>query len=262
VVEKPFTIQSAEARSLISLANSQGKVLSVYHNRRYVSDYLTIKQIIKNGLLGEVHDFEAHYDRYRPEQRPHAWKEAPEEGSGILYDLGSHLFDQALQLFGKPNDITATVKMQRPHAKAVDYFDVRMDYGFLIVTLKAGMLVREQGPRYLIHGTLGSFIKYGEDPQEAALRAGKIPVGNDWGKEPEAFHGLIHTQKDNEIVRVKMASRQGHFGQYYEELRECLESGKQNPVTPQQAHDVIRCIELAMESAEKKQTITCNGFIS
>ena len=167
LLEKPFTITSIEAKKLITQAFKKDRVLSVYQNRRYVSDFLTIRQLLKDNMLGEVVEFEGHYDRYRPEQRPNAWREENTPGSGILYDLGAHLIDQAFCLFGLPQFITADIRIQRPHARTTDYFDLSLDYGFTKVILKSGMLVREPGPRYMIHGRQGSFIKSGEDPQEA-----------------------------------------------------------------------------------------------
>ena len=155
VVEKPFTITSADAKKLIKQAEKKNRVLSVYQNRRYVSDFLTIRQLLKENKLGEIVEFEAHYDRYRPEQRPNAWREENEPGSGILYDLGAHLIDQAFCLFGLPQFITADIRIQRPHARTTDYFELWLDYGFTKVILKAGMLVREPGPRYTIHGRHG-----------------------------------------------------------------------------------------------------------
>src|SRR5262249_39685157 len=160
---------------LIKIAKENDRILSVYHNRRYVTDFLTICDIIDSKLLGDVHEYVAHYDRYRSEARPTAWREAPIKGSGILFDLGAHLVDQALYLFGLPKSITADIRLQRPHARVDDFFALWLDYGFTRVALHSGMLVREMGPRYMVHGTAGSFIKYGEDPQEAALRAGQLP---------------------------------------------------------------------------------------
>ncbi|RZK46436.1 MAG: oxidoreductase, partial [Pedobacter sp.] len=157
VLEKPFANSTEEAKELVELAARSGKMLSVYQNRRYVSDFRTIKQVLDQKLLGDVHTYEAHYHRYRAEERPQAWREKPEPGSGILFDLGAHLIDQALYLFGWPQSVTADVRLQRPHAQTDDYFDLRLDYGFLRVRLTSGMLVREPGPRYMIHGTKGSF---------------------------------------------------------------------------------------------------------
>ena len=260
VVEKPFTIHSREAQQLAKLAKEKNLALLVYHNRRYVSDYLTIKKILDEQWLGDVHTFEAHYDRYRAEERPTAWREKPIPGSGILYDLGAHLIDQVLTLFGLPKYITADVRMQRPHAKAVDWFAVNLDYGFLQATLKAGMLVREPGPRYLIHGTKGSFVKSGEDPQEALLRAGAMPAKG-LGQEPEEIYGLLHTVKDGKIIREKVPSETGDYGLFYQDLYESLINKKPLPITPEEAANVISLIELAEESSSARRTISCEGLI-
>ncbi|HEY4965562.1 MAG TPA: Gfo/Idh/MocA family oxidoreductase, partial [Puia sp.] len=147
LLEKPFTINSEDAKKLIAQAAKKNRILSVYQNRRYVSDFLTIRQLLKDNLLGDIVEFEAHYDRYRAEQKPGAWREENSPGSGILFDLGAHLIDQAFCLFGLPKFITADIRMQRPHARTTDYFELWLDYGFTKIILKSGMLVREPGPR-------------------------------------------------------------------------------------------------------------------
>lgn len=261
VIEKPFTITSEDALQLIEISKQVNKILSVYQNRRYVSDYLTIKDILSKNLLGEVHEFEAHYDRYRPEAKPNAWREEPKPGSGILYDLGAHIIDQSFCLFGLPSAITADVRMQRPHAKADDYFDLRLDYGSLKVILRSGMLVREPGPRYMIHGTKGSFIKYGEDTQEAALKTGALPVSENWGSEPEESYGLLHTEINGEEIKEKVPSFKGNYGMYYEDFYNTLVNDAPLKVKPEQSYNVIRLIELAFESSRKRCTIPCAGFI-
>lgn len=261
VVEKPFTITSGEALELAALAKATGKVLSVYQNRRYVSDFLTIKKILEEGLLGPVHTFEGHYDRYRAEARPQAWREAPIPGSGILYDLGAHLIDQACYFFGLPESITADIRHQRPHARADDYFDLRLDYGFAKVILQAGMLVREPGPRYLVHGTKGSFVKYGEDPQEAKLRAGELPVGVHWGEESPAIYGTLHTETDGKIIREPYPSEKGNYGQYYENLFNTIRNEAPLKEKPEHGVNTVRLIELAIESSNSKRTISCTGMV-
>ncbi|RYF86827.1 MAG: hypothetical protein EOO00_12900, partial [Chitinophagaceae bacterium] len=165
VLEKPFTNNTEEGEKLVQLAKETGKVLSVYQNRRYVSDFLTMRDLLNEKLLGDVHEFNATYDRYRPDGIPGSWREAALPGSGILFDLGPHIIDQVLVLFGNPKTITADIRKQRKDVNADDYFNIWLDYGFLKVILHGGMLVREQGPRYMIQGTKGSFLKYGEDPQ-------------------------------------------------------------------------------------------------
>jgi predicted dehydrogenase len=256
VLEKPFANTSAEARELVQIAAASGKMLSVYQNRRYVSDFRTIRQILDERLLGDVHEFEAHYDRFRAEERPQAWREKPEPGSGILFDLGAHLIDQALTLFGWPAAVTADVRLQRPHAKTDDFFDLRLDYGFLRVILHAGMLVREPGPRYMIHGTKGSFIKYGEDVQEAKLRAGEVPIGNDWGSEPPEIYGMLHTEKNGMIIKEVYPSLKGNYGDYYRSIYETLVNGAPVSETPEHGYNTIRIIEKALESSQKKCTVS------
>jgi predicted dehydrogenase len=261
VLEKPFTITSADAHALIEISLKTNRILSVFQNRRYVCDFLTIKKILSENLLGEIVEFEAHYDRYRPEAKPNAWREKNEPGSGILYDLGSHLIDQALYLFGFPKTITADVRLQRPHAKVDDYFDLRLDYGFTKIILESGMLVREPGPRYMIHGMKGSFIKSGEDPQEELLKAGAIPNTPDWGKEAEENWGLLHTEINGKIVKEKYPSFNGNFGYYYKNLFETIRNGLPLKEKAEHGFNTIRMVELALESNQKKCTIECTGFI-
>jgi predicted dehydrogenase len=261
LLEKPFTITSEEARKLLTIAAESGKVLSVFQNRRYVSDFLTIQQLLKEKKLGEVVEFEAHYDRYRPEKRPNAWREEDAPGTGILYDLGAHLIDQAFCLFGLPVSVTADLRIQRPLAKTTDYFELWLDYGFSKIILKAGMLVREPGPRYMIHGTKGSFIKYGEDPQEALLRQGVLPDTKDWGKEPEESAGCLHTEINGQVVKEKYPSLRGNYGGFYADLYDTLAHGKPLRVKPEHGYNTVRLIELATESNRKNCTVPCTELI-
>ena len=261
VLEKPFTITSEDAKKLIAHAKEKNRVLSVYQNRRYVSDFLTIRQLLKENQLGRIVEFEAHYDRFRPEQRPNAWREENTPGSGILYDLGAHLIDQAFCLFGLPQFVTADIRIQRPHAKTTDYFELWLDYGFTKIILKSGMLVREAGPRYAIHGMLGSFIKSGEDPQEALLRKGILPTGEYWGRESEDIYGLLHTEMDGKVIREKYPSLAGNYGGFYNDLYNTIRKGEPLKVKPEHGYNVIRLIELATESSEKKSRVACTKLI-
>ncbi len=261
LLEKPFTITSEEAKKLLVIAKESGNVLSVFQNRRYVSDFLTIQQLLEEKKLGEIVEFEAHYDRYRPEQRPNAWREEDAPGTGILYDLGAHLIDQAFCLFGLPKSVTADLRIQRPHAKTTDYFELWLDYGFTKIILKSGMLVREPGPRYMIHGTKGSFIKYGEDPQEALLRLGVLPNTKDWGKEPEENYGLLHTEINGQIIREKYPSLTGNYGGFYTDLYDTIVNGKPLRVKPEHGYNTVKLIELATESNQKNGTVVCRDLI-
>ncbi len=262
VLEKPFTITSSDAKKLIVQAEKKERILSVFQNRRYVSDFLTIRKLLNEKAFGEPVEFEAHYDRYRPERRPNAWREQNIPGSGILYDLGAHLIDQAFCLFGLPGYITADIRIQRPDARATDYFELWLDYDFLKIILKAGMLVREPGPRYAIHGMQGSFIKYGEDPQEALLRKGILPTTKDWGREPEADFGLLHTEIDGVIIKEKYPSLPGNYGGFYTDLYNTIRKGEPLKVKPEHGFNTIRLIELATESSEKKCRIECTGLMN
>ena len=261
VVEKPFTNNTTDAKELIAIGEQQKVILSVYHNRRYVSDFLTFKEILDRNLLGEPVAFEGYYDRYRPEKKIKAWREENKPGSGILFDLGSHLIDQALILFGQPKTINASIRIQRKDVKADDYFDLHLDYGLLQVRLKASMLVREMGPRYMIHGTKGSFIKSGNDTQEDHLKSGGMPGDKNFGEEPEEIWGLIHTEIDNKVIREKYPSHKGNYGGYYDDLYETIINGAPLKVTPRHAHNIIRVIELAVESNSRQCTTECTGFV-
>ncbi|CAF3658469.1 unnamed protein product [Rotaria sp. Silwood1] len=271
VIEKPMTIRSSEALELIELAKIKKLILCPYQNRRYDSGYNTIKEIINKKLLGdEILDCEIHFDRYRPELKGgDAWRERNELGAGIFYDLGSHLIDQTLSLFGHPQTITADIRIQRPVSQVDDYFDVRFDYGHLRVTLKSSMLVREMGPRYVLHGPKGSFIKYGDDIQESVLRTGVMPPTNDkkleensWGKEPSEDNGLLHTEtKDGRIIKEKYETLPGNYGRFFEQLYAAIIHGKALEVRPEDGYNVIRMIELGFQSSQEKRTLKCDQLL-
>lgn len=257
VVEKPFTVNVAEADELIEIAQRQGKILTVYHNRRFTSDTKTVRKILESGILGEIVDYESHFDRYRPNPRPGgAWREDPLPGSGIFYDLGSHLIDQALWFFGMPLAVTANIDSQRPWAKADDHFDVRLHYPSFTATLKSGMLCKIPGPTYLIHGRNGSFVKYGLDVQEATLDAGAVPQGKDWGREPESIWGNICVDYKEVKIEGKVESEQGDYRDYFINLRDAINGKTKIAVKPEEARNVIQIIQLALQSSREKRTIS------
>lgn len=255
VVEKPFANTSVEARALTELARSQNRLISAHHNRRWDGDFLTVRKILEVGSLGRLVDYESHFDRYRNEPRPDAWRERTGPGSGVLYDLGSHLIDQSLVLFGLPNEITADVRTQRDFAKADDGFDLRLHYDGLRVTLKATMLAREPGPRFTLHGTEGSFVKHGLDPQEDALKLGGKPASEGWGKEPEERWGVINTSVDGVHVRERVETEAGDYAAYYRNVADAIRGRAELIVKPEEAADTIRVIELALESSAAKRTL-------
>jgi scyllo-inositol 2-dehydrogenase (NADP+) len=252
IVEKPFTNTTEEAMELVDIARKTGKTCAVYQNRRYVADFLTMKKILDDGLLGEPREFFAHYDRYRPDPRTYGlWREEALPGSGIFYDLGPHLIDQALVLFGMPRYISADIRTMKPYSKVDDYFDLRLEYENLIVTLHASMLVREMGPRYMLHGTKGSFIKSGEDPQEELLKAGHLPIAPHWGHEPEQQWGLIHTEMNGQLIREKYPSLPGGYQHYYNNIFKTIREGSPLQETPEAGLNVIHIIELAFEASRQ-----------
>ena len=255
IVEKPFTVNVNEAKELTALAKKQNKILSVYQNRRYDSDYKTIKKVLNQKLLGDLVEVEIHYDRYREELSPEKHKETPGPGAGVLYNLGSHLIDQALQLFGIPEKVFADIRIVRPLSKVDDYFEVLLYYPKLRVRLKSSYLVREALPGYILHGTKGSFIKVKTDVQETMLQAGNIPGGKDWGKEPESEKGLLHTEIDGKIVKEYITSEQGNYGDYYKGIYDAIRNNQPVPVSAEEGENVIKIIQTAFESNKLQKVI-------
>jgi predicted dehydrogenase len=255
VVEKPFTVTVEQGEELIELAKKSGKLISVYHNRRFDSDYKTVRKVIQEGHLGKIVEAEFHFDRYKAELSPKIHKEIPETGTGSLYDLGSHLIDQALQLFGLPEAVFADIRIVRPLSRVDDYFELILYYTDLRVRLHSSYLVREALPAYQIHGSNGSFIKAKTDVQEEALLAGAIPKGADWGKEPESQKGLLHIEKDGKTIREYIPSLQGNYSAYYEGIYNSIRDNKPLPVTAEEGLNVVRVIRKAFESSEQRKVL-------
>jgi len=254
VVEKAFTPTVAEADALIALADVNGLMLSVYHNRRWDSDFLTIQKILADGYLGEILEYEAHYDRFRPEIKS-SWKEVVQPGTGILYNLGSHLIDQALVLFGLPQTVFADIRRQREGVTVPDQFDLLLGYPHRKALLRASYLARIPEPRYRLRGRLGSFRKYGIDPQEAALAKGKLPHAPDWGQEPEQDWGTLACSLNGLEFEGRITSLPGNYPAFYEGIYQAIRNGQPLPVAAQEARNVIAVIEAAIESSEKGQVV-------
>lgn len=255
VVDKPFTTTSAQARELIDLAAEKNRIINAFQNRRWDGDFQTVRQLVNGDQLGRIVEFESFYDRFRKHKRPDAWREKPGEGSGVFFDLGPHLIDQILVLFGTPEMVTADIRLQRDHAETDDYFDVILHYDRLKVRIKGGMLVRTQTPRFLIQGMNGTFVKYGMDPQEEALIAGKTPDEPGWGIEPEDRWGTMNTDINGLHVVGQVESIAGNYIGYYQNIVNAIRGREQLAVTPDQMINTIRIIELAFQSNEKKCTV-------
>jgi predicted dehydrogenase len=255
IVEKPFTATVEQAEELIALAKKKKVKLSVYQNRRYDSDYKTVKKILNEGWLGNIVEAEIHYDRYVPALSHKIHKETPTPAVGCLYDLGSHLIDQALQLFGMPLALFADITINRPGSKVDDYIDLKLFYPNHRVVLKSSYYVREPLPGYIFHGTLGSFIKHKTDVQETDLQAHKKPGGENWGIEPESQRGLLHTEKDGKVVREYIPSEKGNYGDYYDGIYKAIRSNAPVPVSGEEGKDVIKVIEAAIKSNKEKIVI-------
>jgi len=251
VIDKPMTTTTADADELIALAAKCGRLLSVYQNRRWDNDFLTVKALVDAGRLGHVYAYEAHYDRYRPAIKP-GWRERPQPGSGILFDLGSHLIDQALFLFGMPETVMADVFAQRAEARVDDYFHVILSYRDRRAIVHASTLVREPGPHFAVHGDGGSFLKYGMDGQEAALKAGRPVGGPDWGRDdPAAYGTLVNADGERETIETLP----GTYVAFYAGMAAAIAGEAPVPVSAEQARNVIAIIELAQRSAVERRTI-------
>ena len=254
VVEKPFTNTSQEADDLIALAREHEVLLSVYQNRRWDNDFLTVRQLLESGVLGRLSTFESHYDRYRP-QVQNRWREQNLPGSGMLYDLGAHLIDQALLLFGMPQTVWADLRAERQGSSVKDYFHLILGYENLRVILHSGSLVRKQGPRFVLHGEKGSFTKFGLDSQEDQLKQGGKPGDKGWGVDrPEQF-GQLTTEIDGLVISGSIETIPGRYEAFYEGVLEAIQSGKQPPVQAEEARNTIRIIELAIQSQRGQRTI-------
>ena len=255
VVEKPFVVEVSDGEELIKIAKEKNLVLSVFQNRRWDGDFLTVKKVIKEGLLGRLVEYETHFDRYRNFIQNNTWKEEEGKGTGVLYNLGTHLIDQALILFGLPEMVNANIRVFRDGGKVNDYFDIRFEYTNFRVILKSSYLVREPGPRYILNGTNGSFVKFGVDPQEEQLNKGVLPIGKKWAKEKENFWGLLNTSISGKDVRERIKTLPGNYNKFYNNVYKAIIGDEELAVKPGEALDVIKIIGMAIKSNLKRRGI-------
>ncbi len=256
VIEKPFTITIQEGRELIELADKKSLVLSVFHNRRWDGDFMTVKKVIEKKLLGRLTTFESHWERYRNFIKPVTWKEDPIGRVGCLHDLGSHMIDQVLVLFGMPENIHADLGIVRTGGKTPDFYDLKLYYDQVKVRLTCTYLAREQGPRYVLHGTQGSFLKWGIDPQEEDLKQGKLPPDSNWGVEQEKDHGVLHTDINNLTFKGKIKTLPGNYSAFYDNIYKAIREDLPLAVKPEEALNVIKVIEAAVKSSQEEKVVT------
>ena len=254
IVDKPFTVTLEEARQVIAQAERSDRLVSVFQNRRWDSDFLTLKNMLEQGTLGEISEFHSHFDRYRP-QVVDRWREQDQPGSGLWFDLGPHLLDQALQLFGMPQAIFADIALQRIGARAADYFHVLLRYPHHRVVLHAGSLVPANGLRFAVHGTRASFLKHGLDAQETTLRTGGVPGQPGWGTDPLAGH--LHVDGSGEGKGTPVDAIAGDYRDYYRAMREAILGNAALPVTPQEALQVMAMLECGMQSSTQRREVEC-----
>ncbi|AVM50346.1 Gfo/Idh/MocA family oxidoreductase [Capnocytophaga sp. oral taxon 878] len=241
LVEKPFTVTLAEAQELNSIAIAQQKLLSVYQNRRYDGDYLKVKEVVESGVLGELKEVEIRFDRFRSEISSKAHKESALPGGGALYDLGAHLVDQALQLFGKPKKIITDLGYLRKGTQTDDYFELIFMYdNQLRVRLKSTTFALERQWEYTLHGSEGSFLQQRFDGQEAALVAGATPSPTPWLPTIGEPNGILHTLGGG---RELTTAQDGNYWHFYEALYQALIGNGKNPVPAADAIEVIRWLE-------------------
>ncbi|MGO8795120.1 MAG: Gfo/Idh/MocA family oxidoreductase [Candidatus Sulfotelmatobacter sp.] len=259
VVDKPFAPTLREAEELVRLAAERGRLITVYTERRYDGDFATVKEIVHSGKLGKVVEYECRYDRFRPEPKANAWRErADQPGAGVLFDLGPHVIDQALVLFGEPQSITASAFCQRATSQVDDSFDVCLEYPDrqLRATGRARIIAYAPGPHFLLHGTKGSFVKYGMDPQEARLRSENPPQGldwgADWGEEAEDQWGTLSLVGQ---PSVKVETAHGDYRGFYANVRDAVEKEAPLEVTGEQALRTMRAVMLAHKSSRERRTV-------
>jgi predicted dehydrogenase len=259
VVDKPMSVTSAEVAELIALAAARGTLLAPFLNRRWDSDFRTIQKLLHEESMGRVVYLESTFDRWRPTPpTERLWKENPALGGGVLLDLGTHLADQALALFGKPETVNAEVKRERDGEGANDFFSIRLGYPELSVTLASNSLTSLARPRFHLRGTKGNYWKWGLDPQEATLnKISRIGDGA-WGVDPPANWGTLNADVNGAMISVAVEPIPGDYRLYYAGIRDALLGKAPAPITAVAAWRVARLLEWAAESSAQRREIACD----
>ncbi|SDX03105.1 scyllo-inositol 2-dehydrogenase (NADP+) [Marininema mesophilum] len=253
VLEKPFVVSVEEGDELIALAEQHDVMLSVYHNRRWDNDFRTIQKLLQEDKIGKIYTYETHYDRFRPQVRDR-WREQKLPGSGILFDLGSHLIDQALQLFGIPEAVYADIINQRPGSQIDDYFHIILHYEEMRVILHSSSHVKYTGPHFSIHGEKGSIVKYGMDSQEEQLKAGMKPGSEGYGEDARHRYAILSTEEKEQHIPTEI----GCYENYYKGVRDAIMKQDRPPVTGEEALNVIRIITACLQSSQQGTVVKLN----
>ncbi len=256
IVEKAFTTTVAQAQELAQIAQEKGVKLAVFQNRRWDSDFKTVQKVVQEGLLGEIVEAEFHFDRYNPLLSPKQHKETTNDGAGILKDLGPHLIDQALCLFGMPTAVFADVRITRANSLVDDCIDILLYYNSFRVRLKAGFFVREAVPSFVVHGKKGSFLKTRADVQEDNLKLGMQPNTATWGTEPETQQGFLHTEVDGILKKEFVPTQQGNYMAFFDGVYHSITNNTVEPVTGQDGVHVMQIIEAALQSSAAQKVIS------
>ncbi len=255
VVEKPFTTTSSEAEILMNLAVEKNLKLAIFHNRRWDSDFQTVAKILDQNVLGDIIEAEIRFDRFNPSLSPKKWKESPVPGSGILMDLGSHIIDQAIYLFGYPNAVFADIRSIRENSLVDDNFDILLYYPNKRVRLHAGFFNKETLPAYTIQGRHGSLLKHRGDVQEDNLKADLIPDTENWGVEPLDKSGILHTIYDGKSNRKNIPTLQGNYYAFFDKVFDSIRHDRMEPVTAEDGLKVMKVIEAAILSNEQGRLV-------
>ncbi|WP_334019624.1 Gfo/Idh/MocA family oxidoreductase [Alteromonas sp. S015] len=258
LVEKPFTLDSEEAEALVDLAKAQNKQLCVYHNRRFDGDFLTIRQLINEGRLGDIKRLESRFDRFRPVPRDR-WRENAGPGSGIFWDLGPHLIDQSLQLFGEPEYVSADIQTLRENGQSDDIFDVTLHYSDKVVNLGSSPFQASATQRFDLQGTKGSFRKFYLDPQEDQLRAEVSFDDEHWAITKDNEHGVLAVANESgQLIDETITTLKGEYLTFFNRLAHAIEDGKFSPADASTVVPVIKVIELAIKASAEKTSLAFN----
>jgi predicted dehydrogenase len=260
VVDKPFTTTLSEAMELVELARQRGRLLTVYQNLRFNGDFRTIRGLVESGRFGRIALYESHFDRYRLQLRPGAWREKAEPGSGVFFDLGVHLIDQAMVLFGAPEALTADIRIERDGAAVDDAFDVVLHYAKTRAMCRASVIAIAPDLRFIVRGERSAFVKYGIDPQEEALRRGEVPRDETWGREAESKWGTLYSASGDRIEAESVPTLPGDYRLFYANVRDAILGKNSLEVTHEQMLNVMYALELAHESSRRRCTLEWQRF--